>query len=166
MAESDVKFATDRRIHIGLAVSSVDESTRFYRTLFETEPSKTRAGYARFELLDPPLNLSLIEAGDAQGPADGTSHYGIQLKSSAAVDGMKQRLEKAGLATRVEATVHCCHAVQDKVWVVDPDGHRWECFVVLDDAPSDRSPANECCPATSDELCCTLGDEPCCAESR
>ena len=27
----------------------------------------------------------------------------------------------------------CCYALQDKVWVRDPDGNEWEVFVVLKD---------------------------------
>jgi hypothetical protein len=27
----------------------------------------------------------------------------------------------------------CCYAVQDKIWVQDPDGNNWEVFVVLED---------------------------------
>jgi hypothetical protein len=30
--------------------------------------------------------------------------------------------------------VSCCYAVQDKVWVTDPDGNAWEVFVVKADA--------------------------------
>jgi len=26
----------------------------------------------------------------------------------------------------------CCYALQDKTWVEDPDGNRWEVFVVLE----------------------------------
>jgi hypothetical protein len=33
-----------------------------------------------------------------------------------------------------EAT-NCCYAVQDKVWVNDPDGAPWEVYTVLADAP-------------------------------
>jgi hypothetical protein len=28
---------------------------------------------------------------------------------------------------------NCCYAIQDKTWVRDPDGNRWEVFVVLED---------------------------------
>src|SRR6266567_1603143 len=30
--------------------------------------------------------------------------------------------------------VDCCYAVQDKVWVSDPDGARWEVYTVLEDS--------------------------------
>lgn len=163
MTQSAVQFDTQRRAHIGLAVENVDRSAAFYQSLFDTPPSKVRAGYARFEVADPPLNLSLVETGQSTGPADSISHYGIQVKSTAAVVEMQNRLESAGLGTRAEESVECCHAVQDKVWIVDPDGHRWEVFVVLDDAPLEGTNESEaCCSATQGEPCCTVAGEPCC----
>ncbi len=167
MSKSAVQFATERRVHISLAVSGVDRSTQFYQAVFDAEPTKTRPGYARFEVAEPPLNLSIIQSSEAKGPADATSHFGIQVKSTAAVEDIRRRLESAGLATRIEDSVNCCHAVQDKIWVVDPDGHRWEVFVVLDDAPTGEADSNhECCPVTQNEVCCTVGSEPCCSESN
>ena len=40
------------------------------------------------------------------------------------------RMTSAGFGTESEEGVTCCYAVQDKVWAIDPDGHRWEVFVV------------------------------------
>ena len=166
MTDSAVQFANDRRVHISLAVSDVERSIEFYQELFDAAPTKTRPGYARFEVKEPPLNLSIIQSSEAKGPVDPTSHFGIQVKSTAAVSDMRQRLESVGLTTLIEDSVNCCHAVQDKIWIVDPDGHRWEVFVVLDDAPTGKADSdNECCPATHDEVCCTVGGEPCCSEN-
>lgn len=166
MSQSAVHFATKRRAHIGLAVSSIEQAVLFYQTLFDVGPTKTRPGYARFEITEPPLNLSLIETPQANGPADSVSHFGIQVKSTNAVVEIQNRLESTGLATRTEEAVQCCHAVQDKTWIADPDGHRWEVFVVLDDAPVTRTDeSTECCPETQGEPCCTVGGEPCCPEN-
>jgi catechol 2,3-dioxygenase-like lactoylglutathione lyase family enzyme len=40
--ESAVQFATNSRIHIGLAVTDLEKSAAFYRSLFGQLPSKTR----------------------------------------------------------------------------------------------------------------------------
>ena len=40
------------------------------------------------------------------------------------------RVENAGLLTREETNTNCCYALQDKVWVEDPDGNEWEIFTV------------------------------------
>src|SRR5438067_786384 len=42
--ESAVQFQTESRIHMGLAVKSLERSVAFYRTLFGQEPTKTRHG--------------------------------------------------------------------------------------------------------------------------
>ncbi len=40
-----------------------------------------------------------------------------------------------GLPTSVEEQTTCCYALQDKVWVDDPDGVPWEVYTMLADAP-------------------------------
>ncbi|MGH7747114.1 MAG: ArsI/CadI family heavy metal resistance metalloenzyme, partial [Candidatus Dormibacteria bacterium] len=44
------------------------------------------------------------------------------------------RLADEGLATATEDQVSCCFALQDKVWVDDPDGAPWEIYTVLADS--------------------------------
>lgn len=39
------------------------------------------------------------------------------------------------MATTIEDATTCCYAVQDKVWVHDPDGAPWEIYTVVADAP-------------------------------
>jgi catechol 2,3-dioxygenase-like lactoylglutathione lyase family enzyme len=145
--ESAVQFDTDSRIHMGLAVKDLDRSIAFYRTLFGQEPTKVRANYAKFEVAEPPVNLSLNQVGGQTGPNNPVAHFGIQVKSIAAVNAVAERLDRAGVETSVEENVTCCYAVQNKVWATDPDGNKWEVYVVLDDqAAQHHSSANACCP--------------------
>jgi len=63
------------------------------------------------------------------------------------------RLSEEGLATLDEQGTACCYAVQDKVWVQDPDGAPWELYTVLADIPEDSGLRGDgsCCvtdPAT------------------
>jgi catechol 2,3-dioxygenase-like lactoylglutathione lyase family enzyme len=83
--ESAVQFETDSRIHMGLAVQNLERSVAFYRTLFGQQPTKTRPRYAKFEVAEPPVNLALNEVGGATGPNNPVAHFGIQVKTSAAV---------------------------------------------------------------------------------
>jgi len=129
---SAVDFATERRVHIGLPVRDLDASVRYYTTLLGAGPSKQREGYAKFEVAEPPLNLSLNVSQRPEGEHP-TRHFGVQVKSTAEVVAAHGKLRAAGFATFDEEGVTCCFAVQDKVWSVDPDGNRWEVFVVLDD---------------------------------
>lgn len=47
-----------------------------------------------------------------------------------------RRLDDSGLETDLEENTTCCFAVQDKVWVNDPDDAPWEIYTVLADAPT------------------------------
>jgi len=147
--ESAVSFATESRIHIGLAVKNVDRSMAFYQTLLGQPPTKTRPGYAKFEVAEPAVNLSLNAVTGVTGPNNPAAHFGVQVKSTAAVNALAQRLAAAGLATRVETNVTCCYAVQNKIWVTDPDGNPWEVFVVLDNEGSSHAPTGGCCAAAN-----------------
>ena len=151
---SAVEFATDARIHIGLAVQDLAAAIDFYSVLFGQEPSKTRPGYAKFEVAEPSVNLSLNQVSGATGPNNPVAHYGIQVKSTDAVKRMSERVAAAGLPMKVEENVTCCYAVQDKIWVADPDGNKWEVFVVLDnDGAQHASDSGSCC--TDSTSCCS-----------
>lgn len=159
--ESPVQFETDSRIHMGLAVKNLERSVAFYTTLFGQGPTKTRPRYAKFEVAEPPVNLALNEVGGATGPNNPVAHFGIQVKSTEAVSLVADRLKKAGLETAVEDNVTCCYAVQNKVWATDPDGNKWEIYVVLDNNGTQyHSSQAECCidkPGCCEDMaaCCT-----------
>lgn len=140
------------RVHIGLPVTDLKRSLAFYRILFGQEPTKIRKGYARFEVADPPLNLSLHTEEGGNGQASHASHFGVQVRSSRAVSQRAAKLEQAGLAPKRENQVTCCYAVQDKVWVIDPDGAEWEVFAVTDDDAEQykSSLSGVCC----EDICC------------
>lgn len=131
--------------HVAVNVRNLESSLEFYRCLFGKEPAKVRPGYAKFDLDKPALNFTLNEGGEVSG---GINHLGIQVSSTEDVLAAKQRLQNAGLATFDEMDTTCCYAVQDKIWVTSPDGHRWEVFVVKGDAEVMRETpqgANACC---------------------
>lgn len=183
MQTSAVTFATKMRAHVALASADVERSIAFYSELFETEPTKVRravveagedaaiesgtAIYAKFELAEPPLNLTLNFAKDApkqRSPA----HFGVQVKSTGEVMTKRATMARAGFAARAEVGVGCCYAVQDKVWFEDPDANAWEVFVVTEaDIPEHSRPAVSVegtagvgIDVETDEACCSPG---CCA---
>ncbi len=141
------------KAHLAINVKDVERSVNFYRKMFGVEPSKVRRGYAKFDLNNPPLNFSLNEEPfNNQGAL---SHLGIQVGSTQDVLAMRQRWIGEGLATRDEMSTVCCHALQDKSWVRDPDGNEWEVFVVLEDNVSEKNNvAQPCCEPT----CCATTD--------
>lgn len=143
------------RMHVAIGVRDLEAALPFYRTLFGTDPTKLRPRYAKFEVLDPPVNFTLNQTDHgAVGQAD-PQHFGVQVRSPEAVSEAHARLTAAGIATETEDGVTCCWAVQDKVWARDPDGHRWEVFVVTDpDAPVHGRQEDA---AEDKETCCDPG---------
>jgi catechol 2,3-dioxygenase-like lactoylglutathione lyase family enzyme len=119
------------RVQLALNVSNLDEAVDFYSKLFATEPAKRRDGYANFAIDEPPVKLVLIENPDAAGSLN---HLGVEVFSTDDVTAAQARLADDGLATATEENVTCCYAVQDKVWVDDPDGAPWEIYTVLGDS--------------------------------
>jgi catechol 2,3-dioxygenase-like lactoylglutathione lyase family enzyme len=119
------------KAHLALNVRNVEKSIGFYQKMLGIEPSKVRQGYAKFDVQNPPLNLTLNQVAFKERGA--LSHLGIQVGSTRDVLAMRQKWEAAGLVTRDEMQTDCCYATQDKTWVRDPDGNEWEAFVVLQD---------------------------------
>lgn len=147
---SAVEFEGSSRIHIGLAVRDLEQSLAFYRALLGQGPTKVRPHYAKFEVVQPPLNLALNEVGGNTGPSHPVAHFGIQVKSLEAVQDRAQGLSASGVAIQREENVTCCYAVQHKVWATDPDGNKWEVYVVVDnDGARHQSSQGVCCPEAS-----------------
>jgi len=115
---------------------------------------KLKPGYAKFDVAEPGLNLTLNASNRIDIPVAGAlNHLGIQVASTEAVKEAAGRLKAEGLATFEEENTDCCYALQDKVWVTDPNGYRWEVFVVKvgDTQPElTATPADACCAST----CC------------
>ncbi len=128
--------------HVSLNVSNIDAAVAFYERAFGVAATKRRPGYAKFDLQTPSLNLTMQEAARTGINA---SHFGVQVTSTEDVIDAKRRFEAAGLKTFSEEDTACCYAVQDKVWVEDPDGNAWEVFVVKADAPAMNCGASPCC---------------------
>jgi catechol 2,3-dioxygenase-like lactoylglutathione lyase family enzyme len=122
---------TGIRFHLSLNVADLARSVDFYRILFGTEPAKRRADYAKFELDDPPLVLSLEPTPRAAGGP--LNHLGFRMADSAALVAMQERLERAGIRSEREEGVECCYARQTKFWVQDPDSTLWEIYTLEGD---------------------------------
>lgn len=140
------------RVQLALNVTDLDAAVDFYGKLFQSEPAKRREGYANFAIAEPPLKLVLIENAGAGGTLN---HLGVEVASTEEVVEVDARLRDRGLSTTDESGVTCCYAVQDKVWVSDPDGAPWEVYTVLADAP--RSEQGACCTdaaVSEDGACC------------
>ena len=149
------------KVHVALNVNDIEKSAKFYRAMFGTEPVKLKPGYAKFDVAEPALNLTLNYVGEVK-ERGALNHLGVQVFSTDAVLAARERLQTAGLATFDEMGTDCCYALQDKVWVTDPNGYRWEVFVVNvgDTSPDLSLSISESAIPNAAQTCCAPS---CCA---
>ncbi|MFM8932325.1 MAG: ArsI/CadI family heavy metal resistance metalloenzyme [Gemmataceae bacterium] len=126
-ARSLVKF------HASLNVSDLGRSLRFYTALLGEEPVKVYPDYAKYEISDPPLILSLKpKRACAGGPLN---HLGLRLLDMGRLRALEARLRGVGARIGQQDDVKCCYARQTKLWITDPDGTLWEVYLLHDDVP-------------------------------
>src|SRR5262245_58739775 len=138
--------------HVSLNVKSIPEAVERYRRILGAEPAKLRDDYAKFELTDPPLVLSL-NLGGVPGTV---GHLGIRLTDSRVVGSELKRATGDALEPFSEEGVTCCYAKADKFWVRDADGLAWEMYAFLADAAahSEPEPAPAAPPKATTKGCC------------
>lgn len=130
-APASLVSAPQVRFHLSLNAANLDRAVEFLRVLLGVEPAKCRPDYAKFELDNPPLVLSLEPY--AATPGGNLNHLGFRVADAAALVEVQRRLELAGISTRRENGVECCYAKQTKFWVHDPDGNMWEIYTLDED---------------------------------
>ena len=150
------------RAHLSLDVRNVKASVEFYEKVFGVAPQKQAADYAKFDLVSPALNFSLVSSA---GRISAVDHLGIEVESLDEIATWRRRLEEQGILERVEQNVACCFARQDKLWFSDPDGNAWEVFTVHEQLPvtGALSKTGCCVPRASGDsqpATCTQGAGP------
>ncbi len=115
------------RLHLSLDVRNVPDSVEFYQKVFGVASQKQTTDYAKFDLTSPALNFSLVSSTEK---VSRVNHLGIEVESVDDIAGWKQRLQERGILEKIEESVECCFARQDKLWFTDPDGNPWEVFTV------------------------------------
>lgn len=118
--DSAVDFPTSTRFHIALNVKDVDALLPFYRVLFGNQPTVVRDGYAKFELVEPPLNISLNRVTHNAG---GHGRFGMQLNSADRLAAFVQRLRVAGQDIKPAAGEAAAFVIDD------PEANRWKLFL-------------------------------------
>lgn len=117
--------------HVSLNVSDLDQAVAFYRQFLGIEPARHEKDYAKFELADPPLVLSLEPV--YHRTTDSFNHLGIRLPEKNEVLAAHARLREAGLVDDCEEDVECCYSRQTKFWALDPDRNLWEVYALSGD---------------------------------
>ncbi len=114
------------RMHVSTYVSDLEKTKDFYSKFFNQQPSKVKPKYAKYELEEPSLIISFIEKPDRVQSHFG--HLGFQVESKEDLESRLRAVQSTLSIDKVEMGTACCYAVQDKFWVVDPDGIQWEVY--------------------------------------
>ena len=119
------------KFHVSLNVSDLPRSLAFYQALLGAAAVKAYSDYAKFELDEPPVVMSLKPQRAVKGGP--LNHLGLRVKTSEELVAIQRRLEAAGYRTGRQDDVRCCYAHQTKFWVADPDDTLWEVYVLHGD---------------------------------
>ncbi|HEU4688230.1 MAG TPA: ArsI/CadI family heavy metal resistance metalloenzyme [Vicinamibacterales bacterium] len=114
-----------KRLHVHVSVIDLDESMRFYSTLFAAQPAIQKGDYAKWMLEDPRVNFAISK----REKATGIRHLGIQVEDRAELAEVYERIEHTQRPVLDEGTTTCCYAKSEKNWVEDPQGVQWETFL-------------------------------------
>ena len=121
--------------HVALYVQDLDAAIARYTKVLGMAPAKVRHDYAKFEIADPPVILSLNVGGD---PGQ-VSHLGIRYPGTGDVASELARTKREGMELLEQKGTTCCYAKADKFWVRDADGMPWEMYTLLEDAEAETA---------------------------
>jgi catechol 2,3-dioxygenase-like lactoylglutathione lyase family enzyme len=94
-----------KRLHIHVSVEKMEESIRFYTSLFGARPVKQKPDYAKWLLDDPRVNFAI----STRGSKPGLDHLGIQVDEDTELEEVRQRLKSADMKTLDEGETTCCY---------------------------------------------------------
>lgn len=136
-----------KRFHVHVSVEDLNQSIRFYSTLFGTDPAVVKSDYAKWMLEDPRVNFAISQRGGKTG----INHLGLQTDSDNELEILHGQLQQADVVAHAEKEANCCYALSNKYWVTDPTGIAWETFHTLGNIPTFNGEA----AAPSESACCS-----------
>jgi lactoylglutathione lyase len=151
-----------KRLHVHVAVKNLEESMKFYTTMFGAEPVKLKTDYAQWLLDDPRVNFAI----SARGRAPGVDHMGIQVDEDSELAEVRDRIKQADIKTFDEGETACCYAKADKTWVIDPGGVAWEAYKTMSDVEffgkdqklETQDESKACCAPSQEKPKVSLGE--------
>jgi hypothetical protein len=149
-----------KRFHVHVAVADIEQSIKFYSTLFNVPPSVQKDDYAKWMLDDPRVNFAISR----RGREPGLDHLGIQVENSDDLKEISLRLKAAQQDVVEQEQTSCCYAKSDKTWVHDPQGLAWESFYTTgtattygEDVAIEREAKSACCAPESESVSVQIG---------
>jgi catechol 2,3-dioxygenase-like lactoylglutathione lyase family enzyme len=123
--------------HVALYVKDIPQAVAQYERILGIAPAKVKRDYAKFEIADPPVILSLNAAGSSH--AGQLSHLGIRYPGTGDVASEMVRVKNQGVPFFGQKDATCCYAKADKFWVEDADGVRWEMYSLIEDVEAETA---------------------------
>lgn len=117
-----------KQMHISLNVANLQASVEFFGRLFGAYPAKFFPDYAKFEIANPPLVLSLEPKHSPT--QESLNHLGLRVADQEKVQEQFTLLAQRGIETQVMNGVQCCYSEQTKIALNDPDGNLWEVYTL------------------------------------
>ena len=145
-----------KRFHVHAHVDDLQKSIAFYSKLFDAQPSRIEADYAKWMIEDPRINFAI----STRGAKAGVDHLGFQTDDAAELTQLKERAEAADLALFDQGEASCCYARSDKHWITDPQGIAWEHFHTLENIPVFGEARMADAASASTEVACCAGAAP------
>lgn len=161
------------RFHVHISVDNLNDSIRFYSTLFNMTPTIEKSDYAKWMLEDPRINFAISK----RGAKTGLDHIGIQTETNEELSILHNRMHDAGIGMLTQNKQACCYSESNKHWAIDPSGIAWETYHTLGAIPTFNNNSGSedtnaaCCipnilaPQSENESCCTpISNDPkaCC----
>jgi len=143
-----------KRFHAHVRVDDLENSVRFYSTLFGAEPTVLKSDHAKWMLDDPRVNFAISAGSNSIG----LDHLGFQVESDDDLATIASRLSAAGESVIKQENAACCYARGNKGWVSDPSGISWETFHTFGESTvygNDLAPRPAADRSESAESCCT-----------
>ena len=142
-----------KRLHVHVGVNDLDQSIRFYSTLFAVEPTVRKDDYAKWMLDDPRVNFAISSGDDRTGSV---RHLGVQVESLDELGEVYGRLKAADRPVLEEGRTTCCYAKSEKSWIADPDGLVWETFYTDGEATTygDSPELGTLADSVGEDKCC------------
>src|SRR5438045_3729439 len=145
-----------KRFHVHVAVHDLEQSIRFYTTLFGTKPAVVKDDYAKWMLDDPRINFAI----STRGREPGLDHLGIQVESADELHEVYARLREAGGAILEQGQTTCCYAKSEKSWIADPAGISWETFHTTGEATDYGTSVEKGAQIAHAKACCVPQSAP------
>jgi hypothetical protein len=148
------KESVMKRLHVHVGVTDLDQSIKFYASLFAAEPTVRKSDYAKWMLDDPRVNFAISTRQEGAG----VRHLGIQVETPDELAEVYGRLQTADAPVFEEGATTCCYAKSEKSWINDPQGVAWETFLTSGESTTygggSEGAAPESHAATKPTPCC------------